>query len=125
MIGTDAFDANIIKYEKCTIEEFRAYPYVANLVLDIKDDDGNECRQETKTFAEDSDWYLSERDAKIIYKHLVDASWDADLVIDCISYNGNVATLIVDGNYIPVSCYGAFCAVYDIGRKAKENGINN
>lgn len=125
MIDKSKFDESKVEYTKCKIKEFRVYPYTSMIILDILDvggdvDDDGDYNEVTKTFSDDGDWYVSDEDAAVIYKCLINASWKDDLILDCIMYDGAIATLIIDENYIPFSGEGAFCAIYDIGRKGRK-----
>ena len=125
MIDKSKFDKSKVIYTKCKIKEFCVYPYTSMIILDILDTNGNmdndsDYTEVTETFSDDSDWYISDEYAVIIYKCLINASWKDELILDCIMYNGIIATLIIDENYVPLSGMGAFCAVYDIGRKSRK-----
>lgn len=125
MIDKSKFDESKVEYTKCKIDELRVWPYTSMISLDVLDaggdiDDDGDYSRVTKTFSDGTDWYISDEDATLIYKHLVNASWKDDLILNCIMYDGAVATLIIDGKYIPISGDGAFCAIYDIGRKDRK-----
>lgn len=79
MIDKSKFDESKVKYTKCKIKEFRVYPYTSMIILDILDvggdiDDDVDYNEVTKVFSYDDNWYISDEDAAVIYKCLINAS---------------------------------------------------